>query len=140
MDAKFRRMMRLPMVAAVVIAGVVLILTACGQTDSGATHGTLTGTVVASPTCPVQNADQPCAPVPVRGRLVQALDTRGQVVASAKTDDQGRFSLSLAPGSYVIHVAIVQGQPGLRQTTPGNVTVSAGQSASLNIELDTGIR
>ena len=139
MDAEFRRLMRRPVIAVFVLLGVALIFTGCGQT-AGAAQGTLAGTVVASPSCPVQNADKTCAPIPVRGRLVQVLDTQGRVVASAKTDDQGHFSLSLAPGSYVVHVAIVQGQPGMRQTTPGNVTISAGQSASLSIELDTGIR
>lgn len=67
-------------------------------------------------------------------------DAQGRVVTSTTTDDQGRFNLSLDPGSYVVRVAIVQGQVGMRQISSGDVTIVARQSTSVTIELDTGIR
>jgi hypothetical protein len=120
--------------------GVALVLSACGQGGPGAAHGTLTGVVQASPTCPVEHASQPCPPAPVPNREVRILDANGAVAASTKTDIRGHFSLTIAPGAYVVEVAIVSGQIGMRQTTPGNVTVVSGQTATITIVLDTGLR
>jgi hypothetical protein len=36
-------------------------------------------------------------------------------------------------------VALVRGQPGLRQLSPGNVSVLAGKTTSVTMTLDTGI-
>jgi hypothetical protein len=116
-------------------------LAACGS-GGGITvaSGTLTGDVVAGPTCPVEQAENPCPPKAVANREVKILAKSGQVVATTTTDAQGHFSVALAPGEYVVAVAIVSGQVGMRQTTPGDVTVASGQSAYIKIELDTGIR
>ena len=125
---------------AVLLLGVSLLLAACGQSASVAGQGTLTGDVEASPTCPVEQVGKPCPPAPVPNREVQILDASGTVAATTTTDIHGHFSLTIAPGAYVVKVAIVSGQIGMRQTTPGNVTVASGQTATITIVLDTGIR
>jgi hypothetical protein len=126
---------------AVLLLGVSVLLAACGQSASvAAAQGTLTGDVEASPTCPVEQVGKPCPPAPVPNREVQVLDASGKVAASTKTDVRGHFSLAIAAGEYVVKVAIVSGQIGMRQTTPGNVTITAGQTATITIVLDTGIR
>ena len=117
-----------------------LLLAACGQWVGTTSTGTLTGDVEASPTCPVEHAGQPCPPAPVPNRAVQILDTNGNTAATATTDSGGHFSVVLAPGSYIVKVAIVSGQIGMRQNTPGNVNVSVGQTATITIMLDTGLR
>jgi hypothetical protein len=116
-------------------------LAACGS-GGGATivPGTLTGDVVAGPTCPVEQVNNPCPPKIIADREVKILTTSGQVAATATTDAQGHFSVSLPPGAYVVQVTIVPGQVGMRQTTPGDVNVASGQSSYIKIELDTGIR
>lgn len=122
----------------IVIAGM---LAGCGLSGPGAARGILTGDVVAGPTCPVERVEGPnCAPAPVPNREIQILDANGVVAATTKTDASGHFSVSLPPGAYVLHVAIVRGQIGVSQVTPGNVTVVEGKSVSIKIELDTGIR
>lgn len=125
----------------------LLALAACGQlTNAGDTSGTtgatgtIQGTVTAGPTCPVQTVENPCPDKPVPDREVDVQTPAGAVVASTKTDANGHYSVAVPPGSYVVHVVIVQGQAGIRQNTPGNVTVAAGQTVTLNIVLDTGIR
>lgn len=123
---------------AVIIIGSLLV--ACGQSLPGATHGTLTGDVVAGPTCPVERVGQSCPPKPVPNREIQILDARGAVVSTTKTDTNGHFSITLAPGAYVVHVMIVQGQIGMSQVSPGNVTVTSDETVYIKIELDTGIR
>jgi hypothetical protein len=129
----------LPLLALLAIAAIGCGVSGAGGT-SASTQGTLVGKVVAAPTCPVERAEQPCQPVPVAHREVRIQTPGGTVVARVTTDAQGRFSATLAPGAYVVRVAIVRGQVGLRQLSPGDVTVRAGETTSVTIMLDTGIR
>lgn len=101
--------------------------------------GTLSGTVVAGPTCPVEPAEQPCPPRPVPDRLVLIETPDGTVVARATTDQQGRFVLTLPPGTYTLLVP-PDGNPFPIQRTSQQVTLVAGQTAQVTVELDTGIR
>jgi hypothetical protein len=55
------------------------------------------------------------------------------------TDQQGRFRITLAPGTYQVLVP-PDGNPFPIQRTPQPVTVIAGQTMQVQIELDTGIR
>jgi Carboxypeptidase regulatory-like domain len=117
--------------------------TAATTSKQGATgtQGTLDGDVVASPTCPVQPAEgNACLPKPVPSRTVTIVGANGQTVAKTITDSQGHFSLALAPGTYTIQVVIIPGSIGMRQVTPGHVTITSGQTSHVNIVLDTGIR
>jgi hypothetical protein len=126
---------------AVLALGLGLLLAGCGQTlVPGAGQGTLNGLVVAGPICPVESKTNPCPDRPVPNREVKIETSSGAVVATATTDAQGHFSVVLAPGSYVVRVTIVRGQIGMRQASPGNVSVLANQPVSVTIELDTGIR
>ena len=118
--------------------------TAAGQStpakQANATQGTLTGEVVAAPTCPVERAEDPCPPKPVPGRQVVIVAASGSVAATVTTDAQGHFQLALAPGSYTLAVPGELGTPGGRQIAPAHATVVAGQTAHVTIVLDTGIR
>lgn len=130
------------------LIGLGLTLIACAPqvqgvganpTSTTAAQGTLTGDVVAGPTCPVEQAENPCPPKPVPDHKVTIKTTSGTVAATTTTDAQGHFSVSLNPGNYIIEVST---GPGLwpHQKQPVQVTVAAGQSAYVKIELDTGIR
>jgi hypothetical protein len=128
------------------LVGVVLALVACAPqavgtqpTSTAAPQGTLTGDVVAGPTCPVQQAESPCPPEPVPDREVMVKTSDGTVVAKTTTDAQGHFRVSVAPGNYVVDVSSGSA-PWPRQTEVVHVTVVAGQVAYVKIELDTGIR
>jgi hypothetical protein len=110
-----------------------------GVTTTGAL-GTIAGEVVAGPTCPVATVENPCPPKPVPDRKVLLLTPGGVLVTTTMTDANGRFAVRLAPGSYTVHVEAGPGMLGLDQVTPGNVTVHAGQTTTMQIELDTGIR
>jgi hypothetical protein len=118
--------------------GLLLTLGGCGL--GAGTQGTLSGDVVAGPTCPVEQAGRPCPPQPVADRQVTLETPGGATVATTTTDVSGRFSVAVAPGSYVVQVQIVSGQMGMRQVTPGAVTVSANHTTTIHIVLDTGIR
>lgn len=128
-------------------AALVMLLTlaACGVSGpsgggSSAGQGTLVGDVSAGPTCPVQSTDHPCPPKPVANARVTIETPSGSaVVATATTDTQGHFSVSLPPGDY--RVRVEPGNGGLpRQDQPKDVIIRAGETTSVKIELDTGIR
>lgn len=152
------------LIGCVVSGGIIISLAACAPSGVGAasssstsalsptststtapentdtpSKGTVQGLVEASPTCPVAQAEQPCPPQPIPNRLVLIETPGGAVVAHVTTDQHGHFVIDLAAGTYIIHVA-----PG---TTPfpiqrqlQTVTVVAGQTVQVTVELDSGIR
>src|SRR5262249_41463925 len=130
--------------AGAVLLGVLLalacLLAACGvQPASGGAQqnqGTLTGTVVAGPICPVERADAPCPPKPVPNREVRIETSGGTLAATVTTDGQGHFTVALEPGSYVVRVKMVPGLIGMRQTQVPQVQVVAGQTVHVQITLD----
>lgn len=102
--------------------------------------GTISGVVVAGPTCPVEAIKDTCAPKAVPDRDVSIQTPAGVEVARAVTDANGHFAVRVAAGAYVVRVSAGPGMLGLDQVTPGDVTVRAGQTSEIQIELDTGIR
>jgi len=120
------------------LLALALLVAACGQ--GAGPHGTITGDVVAGPTCPVERPENPCPPKPVPDRRVDIQARDGATVASTTTDANGHFSVDVSPGAYVVHVTAGPGMLGIRQSTPGYVTVEAGKTDYIKIELDTGIR
>jgi hypothetical protein len=94
------------------------------------------GRVTAGPTCPVERPDQPCPPNPVSGR-VDALDRTGHAAANARTDDAGRYAISLPPGRYTLRVAVDGPFPHCPDVA---VSVTASAPVTADISCDTGIR
>jgi hypothetical protein len=104
---------------------LALGLAACG---AGPDFG-LTGVVLAGPTCPVQRVGRPCPDRPVSVRLRAG-------TATFTSDAQGRFRVSLPPGTYTIVNAGRQPFPRCRATA----TVPPHAFVSITITCDTGIR
>jgi hypothetical protein len=119
----------------------VLLLVSCGTSappsDSGAL-GTVSGSVLAGPTCPVQTDASPCPDVPLSGEVVQ-LVAGDTVVASATSDAQGAFTLQAEPGDYQLMWA-PEGDVGIRFAKPVGVSVVAGETVTADLLVDTGIR
>lgn len=94
------------------------------------------GYVTAGPTCPVERPEQPCPPRPVAAQ-VNAQDASGRTVATTRTDQAGRYSLSLAAGSYTLVTVTGATYP---RCPPTSVTVRPGGPTRADISCDTGIR
>jgi hypothetical protein len=94
------------------------------------------GYVTAGPTCPVERPDQPCPPRPVAAQ-VNAQDASGRTVATTRTDQAGRYSLSLAAGTYTL-VAVTGAT--FPRCPPTSVTVRPVGPTRADISCDTGIR
>jgi Carboxypeptidase regulatory-like domain len=127
--------------------GAVGLLAACGSGTIGATGSAgsgsgpsgsarIVGTVTAGPTCPVERAGSPCPDRPVAGALVRVMRL-SSVVATARTDATGAFRLEVAPGAYTV---VATNAGGYQSTAKRAVSLVAGQRATVDFVLDTGIR
>ncbi|MHB8395253.1 MAG: carboxypeptidase-like regulatory domain-containing protein [Candidatus Dormibacteria bacterium] len=117
---------------ALATAGALLL--SCGQLPS-ASYGTVSGTVSAGPTCPVEQAGAPCPDRPVQ-TTVRVLSMSGQLVSSTTSDGRGRYVAHVAPGTYLLAVqtAVWPRCPVLR------IVVEASAPTKANVLCDTGIR
>lgn len=104
---------------------------------SGQPMGILAGTVMASPTCPVERPDQPCPPRPVAAAHVEVFDRAEQLVTTIEADAQGRFVLGLSPGRYVLTASFGSVFPSC---PPFTVQVPTAGQATADILCDSGIR
>lgn len=127
----------------------VLLVAAClgppggtgGATDAGGEAQRVTGRATAGPICPVERnpPDPACAPRPVAGAVLVIQNGAGSEVARTTSDADGRFSLTLEPGSYRLVPQAAQGVMG--GARPVDFQVVAGQqSKPLQVSYDTGIR
>lgn len=118
---------------------LTLALAACSTQGTGRSTGTgtVSGTVLAGPTCPVERPDDPtCLPVAVAGRVdfVQ----NDEVVASQVIDTTGHYRLNLAPGSYTVRIDV--GDTPFPSCPSLEVIVTQGVESTINFDCDTGIR
>ena len=100
--------------------------------------GTIRGSVVLAPTCPVESTQSPCPGRPLAGVPVRVVDADGNVRASAVSGDGGAFTIDVAPGSYLL-TASIEEDPA-RSVAPVRVVVRAGEVAHADVLVDSGIR
>ena len=96
------------------------------------------GTVTSSPTCPVEQPNNPCPPAPTQAAL-KLVDGSGRVVATGQSGTDGRFSMAAPPGSYTLQATPSSTGPG-RGCQPDPVTIAPGRYTDTSVSCDTGIR
>lgn len=106
--------------------------------------GNVAGVATAGPVCPVERpGDSACAPRPVGGAVIVVTRPDGSEVARVTTALDGRFSLDLPAGEYLLVPQPIDGLHGTAPSVPFTVgsTDQPGPSPSpLQVEYDTGIR
>jgi hypothetical protein len=108
----------------------------CGGDEPSSATGTIRGTVLAGPTCPVEQPGQDCAPKPVPGRVDLVRD--GVTLAFATIAADGTFSLDAPAGAATL---LVDAGDGPFPACPGaEVTVITDEAVVVDIACDTGIR
>jgi hypothetical protein len=125
-----------------VLAGVLsmVVVGACSPEAPVDGTATITGRLVAGPTCPVETdpPDPECAAQPVAdAEIVAALPDGTEI--RARSGQDGRFRLVLPPGAVTITFATVQGL----MSTPDSITATVQENQMLDlsdITYDTGIR
>lgn len=126
-------------------AALLLMATAClgppGSSPTESTTRSVTGRATAGPICPVERnpPDPACAARPVAGAVLVFQDVTGAEVTRAITDQNGHFSVALAPGAYRLVPRPVAGLMGGGR--PLEFQVEAGKTLPpLAVTYDTGIR
>ncbi len=100
--------------------------------------GTIRGSVLLAPTCPVETTERPCPGRPLAGVPVRVVDADGNVRASAVSGDDGAFTIEVAPGSYLLTASIEE--DAARSVKPVRVAVRAGEVVHADVRVDSGIR
>lgn len=107
-------------------------------------NGTLEGSMTIGPICPVETypPDPRCKPSPevyASRKVYVWTANRSRIIATLTPDANGRFSALLPAGEYVVDVAHQPG-PGGATGVPKTVIITKGQTVSISIDIDTGIR
>ena len=103
-----------------------------------AATGTLAGKVTRAPTCPAQRPGEVCV-APAAGVLILVVTSSGEQVATAVSDIEGAYRVTLSPGSYWVRIGPLGGMEFTRDL-PAAIAITAGQRTQFDIKIDTGIR
>jgi hypothetical protein len=120
---------------------LILLLASCGEAapgSEGSELGTIAGTVLLGPMCPVETEASPCPDQPLPGIEVKAIGSDGGVAATAVSDEEGRFSIRVVGGDYTLEV-VLDDDPS-RSAGPIEVSVESGAEVQVDVPVDSGIR
>ena len=128
----------------VLVVTVLLSLTVLAGCARGSSEGsderlgTIRGSILLAPMCPVESTESPCPGRPLAGVTVRVVDADGNVRASAVSGDDGAFTIDVAPGSYLL-TASIEEDPA-RSVAPVRVVARAGEVVHADVLVDSGIR
>ena len=118
---------------------LLLLLVACQVQPQ--VKGVLEGKIGIGPICPVERIppDPSCQPTPEMYKAWPLeISQKGKKVATVVAND-GTFSVELAPGTYVVDLERKQGIGG-GKSLPATIVIKSGETTTLDIDIDTGIR
>ena len=115
---------------------VAVAVASCGGAGSGDGTSGIRGQALAGPQCSVEIAGSPCPPLPYEGTVI-ATDVESGAEYDVATDAEGRFELSLEPGTYEVSIVSNSSPPFAK---PQTVTVESGSFTAITVSVDTGIR
>lgn len=98
----------------------------------------LAGTVLRGPTSPIGTIGTSSAPM-TGAKIILSRPGGGGAVTSTSSDAAGRYSVAVPAGSYVVTLGPLAG-PVSTKDLPATVTLTRGQTTTLDIHIDTGIR
>ena len=136
----------------IVIASAILIGGCIQNNITLAEYGILQGKVTIGPLCPVE----PCKLPPEQ--VAQIYEARKVIIYEQSTkvkiaefnlNQNGEYSLSLKPGSYIVDITDAEGnelsldlskRPRIGNIIPKEVELKTGDKVILDFDIDTGIR
>ena len=103
--------------------------------------GTINGSVLLGPTCPVVKdpPEDQCADKPHKTNLALTTNDGAQVIKEFSSDENGRFTVKAPPGEYSIRSA-VSGNIWPYCSSNKTTKINAGSSVETTVYCDTGIR
>ena len=115
---------------------VAIALTSCGGAGAGDDTSGIRGRALSGPQCPVEVEGSPCPDLPYEGTVI-VTDTESGEEFTVETDSEGRFELSLEPGTYEVSIVSETSPPFAK---PQTVTVEPEAFVEIVVSVDTGIR
>jgi Carboxypeptidase regulatory-like domain len=135
-SAKSNVLFIVAILAIAVVTVAAVSVSSAMSAESSADTGTLSGTVTRAPIAPVERPGMPSS-APAAGVNVIVISSEGKEVSSAVTDSEGKYSISLPPGAYRVHITPSSlGRPG----APVEVSITRGKGTTLDLRIDTRIR
>ncbi len=131
------RMRRYSIIPLLLLAALALIAAQCDGNGSPPPSG-IEGLVTIGPTCPVERIDTPCADKPYQATIV-VKDASGGEVTRVESGQDGRFTVALAPGTYMV-APQSPNQASYPFAKEQQVEVRAGAFTQVSIQFDSGIR
>jgi hypothetical protein len=117
-----------------------LVLASCTPSAEGrGPRSGVSGRVLIGPQCPVEQANSPCPDKPVAAEVRVLAAGSEDVVATTRSDENGRFGIDLEPGSYDL-LPVVSESGGLPYGERVAVVVDSGRYTRVTLSLDSGIR
>lgn len=124
------------LVSALVI-GVVVAVSRNTASKTSLQSG-IKGTTVVDGGCPVVRDDTPC-PNKLLAANIIVTNADGGTAATAKSDADGHFRVSLPQGTYTVRATNATGAP-YPASSPEQVKVTSGAFTDMTIHFDSGIR
>ena len=118
------------------IGVLILVLATCSIYSPTPRGSGIEGQVLIGPMCPVIQQGQECPDQPYQATLT-VLSRDGVQIAQFQTDEQGRFSIPLVPGEYVLHPESPNGIPF---ASDQSFVVETGRFTQITVHYDSGIR
>lgn len=114
----------------------LLLLVACSTIAPEPVNSGIAGQVFIGPMCPVVQVGQECPDQPYQAVLT-VNSPKGERIVQFQTDEEGRFSIPLQPGEYILHPESPNVMPFASEQT---VVVEAGIFTQVIVNYDSGIR
>jgi len=115
---------------------LILVLATCSIYSPTPRGSGIQGQVLLGPMCPVVQPGQECPDQPYQATLtVNSLS--GVQIAQFQSDAQGRFSVPLVPGEYILHPESPNGLPFAGDQS---FMVETGRFTQITVHYDSGIR
>ena len=118
------------------IGVMILVLATCSIFSPTPRGSGIEGQVLIGPMCPVVQAGQECPDQPYQATLT-VKNRDGLQIVQFQTDEQGRFSVPLVPGEYILHPESPNGIPF---PSDQSFIVGTGRYTQLIVHYDSGIR
>ncbi len=118
------------------LALVAIAVVSCGADGAGDGTSGIRGRALSGPQCAVEVQGSPCPDLPYDGTVI-ATNTETDEEFTVETESQGRFELSLEPGTYEVSIVSENSPPFAK---PQTVTVEPDAFAEIVVSVDTGIR
>ena len=118
------------------IGVMILVLATCSIYSPTPRGSGIEGQVLLGPMCPVVQQGQECPDQPYQATLT-VMNRDGVQVTQFQTDDQGRFSIPLVPGEYILHPESPNGIPFAGDQS---FMIETGRFTQITVHYDSGIR